>query len=83
MGLIVDAAAQLLTSGSAMLYHKVVINYVLGIYDNFNCEKLDLDHCIIRHCEIEVLLKLDKKKYHSHNKTKSFAAVRQAFSSRI
>lgn len=61
MGLIVDAAAQFLTLGSAMLYHSVIINYVLGIYYNFNCEKLDLDHCIMRHCEIEVLLKLEKK----------------------
>lgn len=59
--LIVHAAAQLLTLGSSMLHHKVVINYVLGIYYNFSCAELDLDHCIIRHCDIEVLLRLDKK----------------------
>lgn len=61
MRLIVDAAAQLLTLGSAMPHHKVVINYVLGIYYNFSCAKLHLDHCIIRHCEIEVLLRFDTK----------------------
>lgn len=35
--LIVHGAAQLLTLGSSMLHHKVLINYVLGIYYNSSC----------------------------------------------